>query len=101
MQKDSPTVTWGPWSVSVTTGDGIQGALLSVNRHYDPSRSKASTYKIARGELDGQVFASEEEAWEAAKARGYTEVWRRSRRRGRSWASDTSTANLEHYTHEW
>jgi hypothetical protein len=87
--KTQSTVTWGNWSVSVTTGSRSDGAVLSVVRHYDPSTARGramgvNRYKMAYGELNGVRFATSEEAWAAALARGYIQTYRRVRKAAQS-----------------
>lgn len=80
--KDIATVTWGMWSVSVTTGTDIKGAVLSAKRHYYPGGFNgrgAKRFIMAGGDLDGQTFPTDAAAWEAAMARGYVQPWFRPR----------------------
>lgn len=69
------TVTQGRWSVSVTTGTGIEGAILNVARHFEPGRDGVSRYIIAKGDADGMLFASSDEARAFAFERGYTQPY--------------------------
>ena len=64
-----PTVTWGDWGVSVTTGHG-PGAELNVYR-FTPSG------KLIKGEAYGKRFATQREAWDYALSHGYIQRYRR------------------------
>ena len=68
------TVTNDRWSVSAVTGSTIVGAELSARVHYEPGRSAARRYVMRRGDHDGRVFASGEEAHAFALAHGYTQA---------------------------
>lgn len=61
------------WSVSVTTGSGISGARLNVTRHLEPSRDAVTRFVMLRGDADGRMFATSEEAFAYAHDRGYGE----------------------------
>lgn len=62
------TVTQGKWSVSCTTGSGINGATLNVAILRD---KLPSGWKIQRGNCDGMHFASSDAAFKYAFEHGY------------------------------
>ena len=58
------TCTQGNWGVSTTTGTGIKGAILHVYRIL-------ANGKIAKGELYGKQYPSNDAAFAAALEHGY------------------------------
>lgn len=66
------TVTNDNWCVSSTSGTYIKGVILSVFKVISQN-----PWKIRRGDADGRVFASTEEANEFCLKRGYTKTWSR------------------------
>ena len=63
------TVTKGGWYVAYVSGAGIQGVQLSVHRLDD------ETGRRARGEGDGQEFASQDAAVSFCLRHGYLQPW--------------------------
>lgn len=70
--NDVRTVTQGKWSVSVTTGGLIEGAVLNVTRH---DRKTTKSY-WGKGDADGRQFATSDEAWQYAYEHGYVVEYR-------------------------
>lgn len=68
MNRNNPTTVNDNFSVSCTTGSGIQGAILNVGRL--PSRILEGKWIIPCA-LDGQQFPSSAAAFAAAEAHGY------------------------------
>ena len=66
------TVTQGDWNVSVMTEGNRPGARLSV---FKSNRSTSKTM-FARGDHDGRVFPTSEEAFSFALDRGYLQIFR-------------------------
>lgn len=64
------------WSVSNTTGSGIDGAILNVykNRGLKVVKGYQACW-LQNGELNGKHFKSSEAASEAAAAHGYTKTY--------------------------
>lgn len=60
-------VTNDTHSVSLTTGTGIEGAILNVARHV----RFGDRYVIQHASHNGLLFASSDEAWQFALERGY------------------------------
>lgn len=60
------SVTADGWNVSVTTGSGISGAILSVFHGFAPSG------RARYGEANGLRFANSKEAFAYSLARGYS-----------------------------
>lgn len=92
MARERKTVTQGKWSVSVTTGTGIRGAILNVKRHFEPKRDGVSKYIMAKGDADGMLFPTTEAASEYAFEHGYTQEWIR----GRGWCPTCRAQHVHH-----
>lgn len=67
-------VTQGNWSVSCTTGDGIQGAILSVLLPKIAGRDLPVDKRL-RGFGHGRTFASSEAAFQFALEHGYLQQY--------------------------
>ena len=62
------------WSVSLTTGSGIYGAILNV--HCYRIGNHELTYKQSmHGYGDGRLFPTSEAAWRFAYDHGYTQLY--------------------------
>lgn len=73
------------WSVSVKTGSDMDGAKLSVARHFNGDMpgtddgehgshvgyAPNDDYGMVRGDHDGKMFETSEAAWQFALERGY------------------------------
>ena len=84
-------VTRDDWSVSYTTGDGVNGAILNVVRWVDP---RDLTSKRLRGDHDKRQFPSVAAASTFALERGYLQVYRR-----RAWSGAIRTDRSEVWPH--
>ena len=70
--RNLKTVVQGKWGVSVTTGDGIDGARLNV---YSFPMGHHISKPMRRGIADGMVFATQELAAKYAQEHGYTQPY--------------------------
>ena len=68
------TVTHDDWSVSCTTGGGIDGAILNVHRHRIAGR-QLNWKQTMNGLGNGRLFPSTESAWQWAFDHGYTKIY--------------------------
>ena len=68
------TVTQGDWCVSLTTGSGIDGAILSVHRHRLAGR-ELNWKQTMSGLGNGRLFPSADVAWQWAFDHGYTRLY--------------------------
>lgn len=65
------TVTQGQWSVSCTTGYGIDGAILHVFK----SRTIGNRHIFQNGQANGLHFANSDLAFDFAFERGYLQEY--------------------------
>lgn len=65
---ETQTVARDGWSVSTTTGSGIEGAVLHVRKRRGD--------RMPGGDHDGRIFPSSDAAFAWAFEHGYTEVFR-------------------------
>jgi hypothetical protein len=90
------TVTWGDWCVSTRTGDGIDGAILSVFRHHIHGKALAPC-QWAYGYGDGRLFPDTESATQWAFDHGYLQLYfiasdLRARRKANGWMHEYKAA---------
>ena len=73
MKRKIQTCTQGPWGVACKSGDGINGAILSVYRVYtNPKKIGTLEHtKYAYGEGEGKEFPTTEAAYAWALEHGY------------------------------
>ncbi len=72
--KTRQTVTQGNWSVSTMTGYGINGARLNVTQWHPNSFTKNA--KQRKGDADGKLFPSSDEAFAYALDHGYCKYYK-------------------------
>lgn len=80
MGNNSRLCSANGWSVSCTTGTGIDGAKLSVAKmrehmSEDYRRRSGFSFAIQRGDGDGRLFKTIEDAWEWSRQHGYLEPY--------------------------
>jgi hypothetical protein len=73
LTNQHKTVTQGEWGVSVATGDGIDGARLSVYRFRVHGVELSG--RCLRGFGYGRLFATQSEAWQWAFDHGYLQLY--------------------------
>jgi len=66
------------WNVSTTRSTGVEGYKLSVSIHHDRELFADGKHRWQRGEGDGIVFATSDEAWAYALEHGYTKRYSRN-----------------------
>lgn len=75
MQRNA-MVTWGRWSVSTTTGSGIDGAILNVFRRFERHETRTGRALVLRASIDGMRFATSDEGHAYAASLGYLQPFR-------------------------
>ena len=73
-RKIQPLVTQDDWAVSCTTGYSIDGAILHVHRFRVHGKDLSFALKM-RGNGDGRLFPSKEDAWQWALDHGYLQPY--------------------------
>lgn len=89
--KTVTTVALPGWSVSVTTGTDIEGAIANVHRT-DWFRGRPRY-----GDLNGRQYASNEAAWAALREHGYSVVYVPDRADSRQWRREHDRKFNIHY----
>ena len=72
------TCTNDRWNVSTTRSTGVEGYKLSVFIHHERELFADGKHRWQRGEGDGIVFATSDEAWSYALEHGYTKRYSRN-----------------------